>query len=164
MDNNCWGLRHTAVFTCTIWAVAAWEKTTLGCSALQCSSSSPWDGKSSPQSSQGKVLSFCLKCSLLTWLCRAPGRWKDAEQYRQRKGCEPGRRSNILSLGWEDQDQPKGTGNCKCTARTETLQGLRHSICQHPFSCYTQLVAVQAHFSSSSLQHHVQKPGWCIGL
>lgn len=79
------GLQNRAVSTCTIWAVVVWAsvKMTLGCSVLQCPSSSPWEVKSSPQSPQVKVLCACLKCSVVTWCCRAPGKQKEAELYKQ---------------------------------------------------------------------------------
>lgn len=139
MDKHPWGLQHRGVFTCTIWAVVAWEKITLGCSALQCPSSSAWEGKSSPQSSQVKVLSVCLKCSLVTWLCRAPGTGKEAEQYKQQNGWEPVGRSAALSLGCSTAraaTQPKGTGSCKQPGHTglKPTSDSGHSVCQCPFS------------------------------
>lgn len=120
MDKHPWGLQHRGVFTCTIWAVVAWEKITLGCSALQCPSSSAWEGKSSPQSSQVKVLSVCLKCSLATWLCRAPGTGKEAEQYKQQNGWEPVGRSAALSLaaarpGLQRSPRAQGAANSQNT-------------------------------------------------
>lgn len=166
MDELPQGLWHRAVFTCTIWAVVAWEKTTLGCSVLQCPSSSAWEGKSSPQSSQVNVVSVSLKCSLVTWLCRAPGKQKDAEQYKQRNGWEPGERSTALTLRCGSQGQPKGTGSCKWPGRTglKPTRDLGHSTCQHPFSwlhhCFKQFVAVQIHFRSSSLQQQHSENRW----
>lgn len=52
--------------TCTIcgWASAP---STFGCSDSRWQSSWACEVNSSPQSSQGKVLSDCLKCSVVTW-------------------------------------------------------------------------------------------------
>lgn len=65
------------------------EKNTLGCSVLGCPSSLPWEGKSSPQSSEMKVLSVCVRCWLVTWLRRAPREQKAMEQYKQQNIWEP---------------------------------------------------------------------------
>lgn len=64
-------------------------KATLGCPVVGCPSSLPWGEKSSPQSSEMKVLSVCVKCWLMPWLCRAPREQKVMEQYKQQKGWEP---------------------------------------------------------------------------
>lgn len=78
--------------TCTICEAAAWVSVlvTFGCSDSKWPSSWAWEVKSSPQSSQGKVLSDCLKCSVVTWCCRAPGKRNVAAQYKHLKGCKPG--------------------------------------------------------------------------
>lgn len=36
------------------------------------------------------MLSDCLKCSVVTWCCSAPGKRKVAAQYKHLNGCDPG--------------------------------------------------------------------------
>lgn len=90
--------------TCTMREAAAWVSVpvTFGCSDSKWPSSWAWEVKSSPQSSQGKVLSDCLKCSVVTWCCSAPGKRKVAAQYKHRNGCDPegGRRHHLAVEEW----------------------------------------------------------------
>lgn len=93
-----------AWITCTMREAAAWVSVpvTFGCSDSKWPSSWAWEVKSSPQSSQGKVLSDCLKCSVVTWCCSAPGKRKVAAQYKHRNGCDPegGRRHHLAVEEW----------------------------------------------------------------
>lgn len=102
-------------------AAAAWVSVpvTFGCSDSKWPSSWAWEVKSSPHSSQGKVLSDCLKCSVVTWCCRAPGKRKVAAQYKHRNGCDPeGGRRHQLAVeddGSEQGRQRQGSWDVRLT-------------------------------------------------
>lgn len=99
----------------------------MGCSVLRCPSSLPWEGKSSPQSSQVKVLSVCVMCWLVMWLCKTPGERKAMEQYKQRNRWEPaGAALSEPGLG-----QPRASLRAQgaAVARTHTAETQQELAC-----------------------------------
>lgn len=123
---------------------------TFGCSASKWPSSWAWEVKSSPQSSQGKVLSDCLKCSVVTWCCSAPGKRKVAAQYRHLNGCDPG--------GGETEGIGRGGMTERSKSREGDQEGATRTRAQRPKgrSSFWGTRAPQSHgFRSTGFRLHL---------